>query len=67
MENLDIFIDFIENEYYVHTIGCSYIYILVAEATPLLCHKTPPPAGNPHPLFGAFFLQKNPQGEITFF
>ena len=25
MENLDIFIDFIENEYYVLTIGCSYI------------------------------------------
>ena len=66
MENLDIFIDFIENEYYV-LIGCSYIYILVAKATPLLCHKTPPPAENPPPLFGAIFLQNHPLGEITFF
>ena len=66
MENLDIFIDFIENEYYV-LIGCSYIYILVAKATPLLCHKTPPSGGKPPSTFWSHFFTKSPSRRNHFF
>lgn len=67
MENLDIFIDFIENEYYVHTIGCpTYTYSLLKQPP---CYAIKPPLRRETPIhfLGHFFYKNTLKEKSPFF